>query len=377
MLTVDDLLSEQHALGEGRKKFVRSVFHTITKHLDEDGKEDGFTDHPLEMTESEVHKCLEWLKSKCHTDQSWNGYVAAIRTVYRWKFERDGGEGFPDSVRKIKLRKVRREDDVRKKILSEREVRALIEVADNQRDKALVGSDWEGGFRPGELLSMTVGGCEKTSAGFNVTVTGKTGTRTLPIVVMAPLLEMWLYCHPAREDRESPLWTKRKGNRFVSIKYSEVAKIIKVLARRAGLTRRVHMYMMRHSQCTEYARHRIGDSMMRKVFGWTPGSQMPAIYTHLVPGDVEDTVLALRGVKKVERIVSEQILEPKTCFRCGERNPFDGLFCVKCSSPLSQEGADLFLKREEVLKLLGDPEVLDGFKEYVNQRRKGKTESKT
>jgi ribosomal protein L40E len=80
----------------------------------------------------------------------------------------------------------------------------------------------------------------------------------------------------------------------------------------------------------------------------------------------------LRGVKKIERVVSEQILEPKVCFKCGERNPFDGLFCVKCSTPLSREGAEQVLKKDELLELLGDPELNVKLKQFLQRLKDGK-----
>jgi site-specific recombinase XerD/ribosomal protein L40E len=355
-IDLDQLLSEHHNLSEGRKKFIRSVFKLLG----------NFTEHALTMNKEEVNQCLEWLKTKLHTDQSWNGYVGTIRTVYKWLYERDGGEGFPDSVRRVKLQRVRREDYVRTKLLSEHEVRALIEAADNPRDKSMVSICWEGGFRLGELLSMTVGGCERTSVGYNVTVTGKTGTRTIPIVLTAPLLEMWLYCHPAKDNRESNVWTKRRGDRFQAVGLAEAHKILKVLAKRADLKRNVHWYMLRHSTATFYARNNVNEAAMRKVFGWTANSNMTSVYTHLVPGDVEDTVLALRGVKKVEKRIPEHMLEPLKCFKCGTLNPFDAKHCVSCGMVLDREEAQYLIERDKVLReigeLLKDPQILERLK---------------
>jgi len=325
------------ALGQGRRNHVRVVFRKVAK----------FCSHPFTMSKNEFEDLLEHF-GKTLKPQTYNGYVITVRTFYKWR----NNDEFPDFMKRVKLKRFRREDSVSKKILTEAEVRSLIQAADNPRDKAMVGLCWEGGFRIGELLSITVGDCEKTGVGYNVKVTGKTGTRIMPIILTAPLLEMWLYSHPAKQDKQSLLWLRLHSNRYGPIGETGADHMIKKLARRAGLRRNVHWHMLRHTQATFYAKNNVNEEQMRKIFGWEKDSNMPSLYTHLTTRDIEETVLALRGVKKIEKTVKAQTLEPRTCLRCGENNPFDAECCMKCGTSLSQEHAKTELEKEKVLEYL-------------------------
>jgi len=64
---------------------------------------------------------------------------------------------------------------------------------------------FEGGLRPGELLSMTVGSVAFNSQYCLITVYGKTGVKRIPLVAsFKPLLE-WLQKHPLRGEINAPL----------------------------------------------------------------------------------------------------------------------------------------------------------------------------
>ena len=355
MNQLDKFLLERHDLSSDRKEFYRYVFKTLGK----------FTDHPFNLDREEMSICLEKLEQVARTRRSWNSYVAAIRVLYKWMNQ---GE-YPDSVKHVKAKRVRSEDEVKNKILTEQEVQSLIVSATNPRDKALVAVCFEGGFRLGELLSLTVGACERASYGYDVTVTGKTGTRRMPLVTMAPLLEMWLYCHPAKNDQQAPLWLRMKGA-FKGISKTQAHNTIKALAKKAGLKRNVHWHMLRHTQATLYARGNVNEQQMRMIFGWTRNSNMPSVYTHLSARDYQDTVLRLRGVDKVEHKVKPSVMVPRKCWKCGEMNPFDKQHCGKCGTPLDQKAAQRMIQREQMmddlLTLLSKPGMLDKFMEKMD-----------
>ena len=346
---------ERKDLSAGRKRNIGIVFKLVAK----------WTDHPFTLNREEMLELVERLEKHLGSEHTFNTYVAVIRAVYRWL---NGGE-FPDSVKHLKLKRVRREEEIKREILSDVEVRGMIAAADNPRDKAMVGVCWEGGFRLGELLGLNVGDVDHTSYGFEVRVSGKTGTRAMPIVVTAPLLQVWLYSHPAHNDKEAPLWMKFKGDRYTGVRCAIAHKIIKTLARRAGLKRNVHWHMLRHTQATFYARSNVNEAQMRRAFGWTKGSTMPELYTHLTSRDVEETVLALRGVKKVEKEIAAPMLEPVKCFRCGELNSFEADFCFRCAAPLRIENAALIVEKQQIIdRLLADPDVRELFERVLREK---------
>ena len=107
----------------------------------------------------------------------------------------------PPEVSWIKL--VVKENDTRvtpENLLTPKEFKAIVKVAENARDRALIYVLFEAALRPGELLGMNVGSAQFRESYCLITVTGKTGLKRIPLVVSYnPLLD-WLKEHPARDN---------------------------------------------------------------------------------------------------------------------------------------------------------------------------------
>ena len=297
---------------------------------------------------------LTWIKDdveevKRFADSSWNSYMVRLKRYSKWLFDVED-EVYPRVWRKVKRKKIDWEEKLKEKWLTERQMYDLLGAADHPRNKALIGLPWEGGFRPGEALALNVGDCKKASYGFDVTVSGKTGTRTMPIVLTAPLLETWLYHHPEKDNPQAPLFTRLKagphGPRLERIKIGAADALIKSLCRLAGIKKKVSMHWLRHTQCTSYADHDINEKKMRSIFGWGPHSKMPSRYSHITGRHTKPTVLALRGVQEIKVKQKPRLMKPKKCFRCGEQNMFDALHCKKCGTPLNREEAEKMVQAQ-------------------------------
>ena len=357
MSSFADFLSSQHQLCQNTKE----TYEAAVKAFQECARakfENVYLDSEI------VHKALGEME-KSFEPSTWNTYILRLRRIAKWLNDPEDEET-PRLWRKVKQKRIDWNKKLKNKWLSEQEIWKLLAAADHPRDKSLIGVTWEGGFRREEVLGLTVGDCKKKSYGFDITVSGKTGTRTLQIVLMAPLLEMWLYNHPAKNDPQSGLWLRlvggRWGTQFEPIKVGAADKIIKKLAKRAGIRKKVSLHWLRHTQCTFYADNDVNEAKMREIFGWTPNSKMPSRYTHLSGRSSKKTVLALRGVKKIEEKVKADIMQPKTCLRCGETNIFDAKFCRKCGTVLDREEAERIVKEEKetrrMMELLRNPNVI-------------------
>lgn len=60
---------------------------------------------------------------------------------------------------------------------------------------------------------------------------------------------------------------------------------------------------------------------------------MAAVYIHLSGQDIDDKLLEINGIKKVEP-KDNGALRPKDCPRCGKVNPATFKVCQKCWMPL-------------------------------------------
>ena len=115
--------------------------------------------------------------------------------------------------------------------------------------------------------------------------------------------------HPLKSNPDSPLWTEYKRrkreekDRVIYIRehtnYRAAVMVLQRAAQRAGIKKKIHPHLFRHSRATYLAKH-LTEAQMKEVFGWTQGSEMASIYVHLSGRDVDDALLKVYGVKKDE-----------------------------------------------------------------------------
>ena len=77
---------------------------------------------------------------------------------------------------------------------------------------------------------------------------------------------------------------------------------MKSLARKAGITRPVNTYLLRHTRLTEIRKLGIQGVEFNKFAGHKPGSKQEAVYVHLDNEDMKQSV-----IEKVYKIVDEEV----------------------------------------------------------------------
>ena len=343
----EEFLNSQHSLGDRAKRnygFAIQKFFVLTGEHFED----------IYLDQKKVHRFLNLL-SKDLSDSSWNLYVTLYKRLAKWLGDPDD-EVCPKFWRRIQLKKIDWEKKLKNKWLSQEEFYKLLDVIDYPRDKAMFGVAVEGALRVGELLGLKIRDVEKTSYGYDVVVSGKTGSSSFPVVLFAPPLTHWLNMHPFKHDPESPLWSKRvsgrSGNRFEAIEEAGANAALKKYSRFAKL-RNISLHWLRHTKITWTAKDknvRVSDEMAKKMFRWSKNSRMFSRYTHLHGVDSKDTFLALAGVKiDQEKKEKNTILNPKKCLNCGEVNSAEMLYCGKCGFVLSEKEAENMISEKKIM----------------------------
>ncbi len=136
--------------------------------------------------------------------------------------------------------------------------------------------------------------------------------------------------------------------------YDDIRKI----ANRAGIKKRVHPHLFRHTRATKLL-SKVSESIGAKYMGWVPGSDMVRVYVHLASEDVDEAILRMHGIKTNG---NGKDLEVKQCPRCLMVNPATSRFCSRCGLPLTEEAiqeVEEWEKRKaEALNSLSDPQVL-------------------
>jgi integrase len=105
-------------------------------------------------------------------------YKAILKKFYRWI---RGSDEYPEEVKWIKT--TFRDNDKRlpEELLTEEDVKKLIDAAENPRDRALIAVLYESGCRIGELLSLRVRNVSFDRYGAFLIVSGKTGSRRVAL----------------------------------------------------------------------------------------------------------------------------------------------------------------------------------------------------
>lgn len=251
-------------------------------------------------------------------------------------------------------------------LLTEEELKKLVEAAENQRDRALILTHYESGCRIGETLTLKILNVTFDKYGAVLIVDGKTGPRRVRIIAAAPALASWISMHPLREDPNAPLWIGvGTVGRHEPLSYDGVRAMLRRLAKKTGLNKRVYSHLLRHTRATELANH-LTEAQMKELLGWVPGSDMPSTYVHLSGRDVDGALLKAHGLTLDQEQKVKMALTLTKCPRCGKDSSPEAQFCPSCGMFLELKAAvklreertkadrimDMLIKDEEVRKLL-------------------------
>lgn len=263
-------------------------------------------------------------------------YRAIIKKFFKWLHQ---GESYTiheypklvswirTNVKKKNKPKVQASD-----LLTEEEVKRLIDAAEHPRDKAFVSMLYELGARIGEIGGLRIKDITKDKYSYIIDLSGKTGHRTPRVVISDPHITTWLNTHPCRNNPNSPLWIQLgKRNKQKPMIYGTFRKLVLRLKNRAKIKKRLYHHLFRHTRVTHLLLNKeINEAQAKVYFGWVPDSRMLSEYSHLVASDVNKTILQIHGIKTKES--KESVLRPKQCPRCKKINSKGALFCQNCGS---------------------------------------------
>jgi integrase/recombinase XerD len=236
-----------------------------------------------------------------------------------------------------------------KEWITKADVVSMLPYCKSQRDRALIMLMWDSAARLNELLSLNVGDVKFESRFCRVVLSGKTGTRTIPISDSVPDLQAWLGQYKGTPDM--PLFPTQKG---CSLSDVGAQYILKVLGEKAGIKKSVHPHSFRHGRLTELANHGAKEMKLRLFAGWSRRSNMPEVYINTSQKDMEREILQISGVK-VDGEDSDLHADicntaPVECPRCHGMNAFDATYCIRCSMILDALVASQRIDEFEVMK---------------------------
>jgi len=324
---------------------------------------------PLTQAKKEdIVNLIAKIEQRGYSEWTKHDYKVILRIFYKW-LRRDD---YPEEVNWIKVRDSRNHK-LPEEILTQEEVQRMIDAADHIRDKAFISTLYESGCRIGELLCLQIKHVQFDEFGAVLLVNGKTGQRRVRVIASEPRLHQWIENHPFKDDPDAPLWiTIGTNSRYKIWNYGTAREVIKKIARKAGIKKRVYPHLFRHSRATHLANH-LTEAQMKQYFGWVQGSDMASIYVHLSGRDVDNALLKLNGLEVKEEKKEEQF-KALMCPRCKARNSPDAKFCSNCGMCLDAKTAvaidELRAKADMLMnELVKNPEVLDALLKGIEKLR--------
>jgi len=250
-------------------------------------------------------------------------------------------------------------------MLTKADVMALVQASRLTRDKALIFTLYETGARAGEIANLQIkhvkfDQLDRSTTPDNeivewapVYLRGKTGERIVYIQDSIPLLKQWISEHPTPNKPDAPLFPSKKNPGQPLDGANVIGQIVKRATRHAGITKRVHPHIFRHSRATHLAQN-MTEQELKQMFGWSGGSHMPSTYTHLSAGNLLEKFKKMSGVTRPAH--EENPLGAKKCLICKTINLAGASFCKQCESPLNLEVAlaekERQKKRDEFLDMI-------------------------
>ena len=289
----------------------------------------------------------EW--SKYHFKITIKKFFQQLRG-YEW-----GSKVYPEEVEWIKIKmKSNGNHKLPQELLSEKEIKKMIECGKNPMEEAFVAVLYESACRIGEMLNLQIKHLDfGFTHGVKLTFDGKTGMRKIPLILSEPYLTKWINEHPFKDDPESFLWLNRNKE---PLKYTSAMNLLKKLKKKAGIKKRVHAHLLRHSRLTQLAKS-FTEFQMRQFAGWVKNSEMAGIYVHLAGRDLDSAYCKIYG-KTVEEEKENGELEPIVCPKCDfDKNPATGSVCGRCATPLSENFRRQIIDRE--MKMKTSSEIID------------------
>ena len=265
-----------------------------------------------------------------YADSTMNGIYMTLKKFYR---SYDDGK-YKESVGWLKLNWNPAKEKKPEDIISDEELNKLLSACRNDRDRALISMLYDSGCRIGELLTLRVKDLEFDYYGLRLTVKGKTGVRRVRVVGKSVALARQYQERSKRNEQDDFFFSMMRG--AGPLKWNDVNMMLYKVSKRAGIKRRIHPHLFRHTRATILAKD-LKQAPLESTMGWVHGSRMSRIYVNFSDEQVDDAILKVYGIEKQKDGEGNTIhYVPGLCPSCGAENSSIDNYCFRCGAPLGK-----------------------------------------
>lgn len=221
------------------------------------------SDHPKNIHEREIKEFLV----RFNTPNTQRNYHSAIKKYFEVVL------GQKDKFKYIPYARKERKLPI---VLSVAEIQRMFSVCGNIKHKCILGVLYGCGLRVSELINLKWKHIDRHRMVINV-VCGK-GKKDKQVPLPDGLLHLLeSYCRLYKLQSTTYVFSGQFGEQYSSM---SVGKVIKSLAKKAGIGKRVYTHLIRHCTGTHLVENGTDINLIQKIFGHS-SVKTTAIYTHI------------------------------------------------------------------------------------------------
>jgi integrase/recombinase XerD len=191
-----------------------------------------------------------------------------------------------DTARPLRLPPLR--DTLAERILDESQVQRMLALERHPRNSVMLTLLYATGVRVSELCGLKWSDCCARNEGGQVSVFGK-GAKTRAILIPAGVWRR-LAALKGEDGADAPVFRSRKGGGLCP---TQVLRIVKKAAARAGIAENVVVHTFRHSHASHALERGASVALVGRTLGHSPSSNATGRYLHARPNDSSSRYLPL------------------------------------------------------------------------------------
>ena len=287
---------------------------------------------------ADIYRGIETLREARHNGVPYKqntrrDFMLVLKRFSRWLIVNGYSSVPEEKIAKIKAPASDRMTKTAQQMLTEDEVRAMIDACQNSRDRAILATAYEGGFRCEEIGRLTWGQVKFDDYGAVINVDEKTGRpRYVRLLNATQYLIQWKNDFPFQTTPDALVFL---SNQRLPLQYAAIAMQLKKIAHRAGIRKKVTPHLLRHSRVTAMIKEGYSESTVKKTMWGNVNTTMFPTYLHLTDEDIDNEILERQGIRRPEAHRSDA-MTVKQCASCNTVNPSTYNFCSTCGEPLDE-----------------------------------------
>jgi integrase len=347
----------------------------------------------VDATTEDVNAYLQEKQEGGAAEETINGYSTAFRTFYG----RLDGDVDPGDIARVKRSNGSSFDP--DDVLTREEIQAMLDAADNARDRAIFALLIYTGMRNNALRTLRVGDVDLQAGTwtFNEDMDGlkdaHTNGQTRPLLGAKGPVRDWLKFHPKPDDPEAflitakPKYRKESDSPYEPVNGSTIRRTLQRLSENTDDSdiqeKPTHPHMMRHNFVTICKRdYELPDETVKFLIGHSAGSMvMETTYSHLSDDDHIERAEVAAGIRDPSD--DEGSFTPTACNVCGQPVEPGAKACGHCGNTFTPDAHSVQEQIDEDIKKDyrdTDPEdteattLLDALDEVIQNNPEAKAE---